>query len=63
MRIIIVRRASYKHIKEIAYREMVQLSATAVEKGVGVLLLSLLFYSCYEVYPNTIGIFSMAEEM
>ena len=39
-----------------------QFSATDVERA-GVLLLSLLFYSDYEVYPNTIGIFSMGEEM
>ena len=60
---IIVRKANYKRIKGIASREMVQFSATDIEKGVGVLLLSLLFYSCYEVYPNTIRIFSMAKEI
>ena len=40
-----------------------QFLAADIEKGLGVLLLSMLFYSCYEVYPNTIGIFSMAQEM
>ena len=60
---IIVKKANYERIKGIASREMVQFSVADVEKRVGVFLLSLLFYSCYEVYPNTIGIFSMAEEM
>ena len=42
---------------------MVQVLATEVEKGVGMLLLLLPFYSCSEVYPNTVGIFSKAEGM
>ena len=60
---IAVRRANSKCSKGIASRDMMQFSATDIEKGVGVVLLSLLFYSCYEVYPHTIGIFLMAEEM
>ena len=60
---IIVRQANWKRIKGIASEDMVQVSANEVEKGVDMLLLLLLFYSCYEVYPNTIGIFPKAKEM